>query len=288
MRESQLRRSVLPLSAVLATGALVLANAPTASAATTADAEPANARLTVLNEKPVPGQVAATATESDTESRRQTRKTTVTVTRKLTPKIKAAGKGTSRQFKTAKATRSATSTRYAPTYKEALAEAQEVAELAAHKRAARAAKARAGKLALAEAKKVAKVRARHRADINVRNKFGTVVLRKAKSEKGKPYRWGATGPSAFDCSGLVGYVMKHAAGINLPRTANSIAHSKKVHRISKSHKKRGDLIFFASGSHVYHVAIYAGHGMIWHAPGSGKHVQKAHIWTSGYQVGRLA
>jgi cell wall-associated NlpC family hydrolase len=285
MRETQLRRSVLPLSAVLATGALVLANAPTATAATSA--APATTNGSSLNEDPVPGEVAATATESDTESARQTRKATVTVSRKLTPQIKAKGKGTSRQWKTAKATGKATSTRYAPTYKEALAEAQSVAEKAAHARAVKAAKARAGKLALAEAKKVAKGYARHRADINVRNRFGVVVLRKAKSEKGKPYRWGATGPSAFDCSGLVGYVMKSVGVKGLPRTANSIAHSKKVHRISKAKKKKGDLIFFASGSHVYHVAIYAGNGMIWHAPGAGKHVQKAHIWTSGYQVGRL-
>jgi cell wall-associated NlpC family hydrolase len=285
VREKQLRRSALPLSAVLATGALVLANAPTAGAATAAS--PTTAKGSSLNEDPVPGEVAATATETDTESARTSRKATVTVHRKLTPQIKATGKATSRQFKTAKGSGKATSTRYAATYKEALAEAQKVAETAAHNRAIKAARARAGKLALAEAKKVAKGRARHRADVNVRNRFGTVVLRKAKAEKGKPYRWGATGPNAFDCSGLVGYVMKHVGVNGLPRTANSIAHSKKVHRISKSHKKRGDLIFFASGSHVYHVAIYAGNGMIWHAPGSGKHVQKAKIWTSGYEVGRL-
>jgi cell wall-associated NlpC family hydrolase len=286
MRESQLRRSVLPLSAVLATGALVLANAPTATAATAATATPANG--TSLNEDPVAGEVAATATESDTESARLNRKATITVQARLTSKVKATGKASSRQWKSAKATSSATATRYAPTYKEALAEAKSVAEKAAHARAAKAAKARAASLALAQAKKVATVRARHRADVNVRNKFGAVVLRKAKAEKGKPYRWGANGPSAFDCSGLVRYVLKTAGVNGLPRTSNAIAHSKKVHRISKAKKVKGDLIFFATGSHVYHVAIYAGNGMIWHAPGTGKHVQESRIWTTGYEVGRLA
>ena len=41
----------------------------------------------------------------------------------------------------------------------------------------------------------------------------------------------------------------------------------------------GDLVFFhASGGHVYHVAIYAGHGMVWHSPYPGKHVEKVHVF----------
>jgi cell wall-associated NlpC family hydrolase len=72
---------------------------------------------------------------------------------------------------------------------------------------------------------------------------------------------------------------------SLPRTSSQMA--AKTHHVSKSHKKAGDLIFFGSGRSVYHVAVYAGHGMIWHSPGAGRHVQKVHIWTSAYEVGRV-
>jgi cell wall-associated NlpC family hydrolase len=262
-------------------GALVLANSPDASAVAAAAVTSGPS----LNEEPVPGEVVATATETDTESSRQTRKATVIATRKLTSKIKATGKATSRATRSAKATSKVTVTRYAPSYDEALAEASGIAEQAAHDRAAAAAKSRAGKLALAKAKADAKGKARHRAEVNVENKFGNTVVNRAKAQRGKPYRWGAQGPNAFDCSGLVRYVLRGVGVKHLPRTSQAMAN--KADRVSKSHKKRGDLIFFTSGRHVYHVAVYAGNGMIWHSPGAGRHVQKARIWTSSYRVGRL-
>jgi cell wall-associated NlpC family hydrolase len=266
----------------MAAGALVLAGSPGASATALTSAA---AGGTSVNEDPVPGEVAATATESDSESSRQSRSATAVVTRKLTSKVKASGKATVRAARTAKSSSTVTATRYAPTYAEALAEAQTVAEQTAHARAAAAAKSRAGKLALAHAKSVAKAKARARAGVNVRTKFGKVVVGKAAAQRGKPYRWGATGPKAFDCSGLVTYVMRGAGVKGLPRTSSAM--SKKAHRIAKSHKKPGDLVFFTSHGHVYHVGVYAGNGMIWHSPGSGRHVQKVKIWTSSYKVGRL-
>lgn len=45
-----------------------------------------------------------------------------------------------------------------------------------------------------------------------------VIVALAKQQVGKPYAWGANGPDSFDCSSLVQYVFKNAAGINLPRT----------------------------------------------------------------------
>lgn len=73
----------------------------------------------------------------------------------------------------------------------------------------------------------------------------------AEKQAGKPYVWGATGPNAYDCSGLV---MKayHHAGINLPRTTTDMISSPKVRRISRRHAKRGDLAFFGTG----HVELY--------------------------------
>ena len=51
--------------------------------------------------------------------------------------------------------------------------------------------------------------------------------------------------------------------------------------------KRGDLVFFYGYGGVYHVAIYAGHGYIWHAPYSGARVRHDHIWTSRHFFGRV-
>lgn len=109
------------------------------------------------------------------------------------------------------------------------------------------------------------------------------VLVTAASLKGRPYRYGATGPRAFDCSGYTKYVYARN-GIKLPRTAQQ--QYRHVKKISKKSIRQGDLVFFG-GAYKYHVAIYAGNGMIWHAPSSGKTVRKVKIWTSNWSAGRI-
>ena len=109
------------------------------------------------------------------------------------------------------------------------------------------------------------------------------VVKTAKAQKGKPYRRGATGPRAFDCSGLTQYVMKRN-GVKLPRTSRQQA--KKVRRVKRSDRRVGDLVFFYARGRVYHVGIYAGHGRIWHAPKPGSRVRLAKIWTNHYWFGR--
>lgn len=111
------------------------------------------------------------------------------------------------------------------------------------------------------------------------------IVATAASYRGVPYRWGGSTPSGFDCSGFTKYVYAKAIGKTLPRIAGD--QMKKGRSISKGDKKKGDLIGFYSGSYVYHVAIYAGDGKIWHAPRPGKSVEKVSIWTSGYKVRRL-
>jgi len=106
----------------------------------------------------------------------------------------------------------------------------------------------------------------------------------AKKQKGKPYRRGASGPKAFDCSGLVKYVMKKQH-TKVPRTAQ--AQYRAAKKIKKSKIKVGDLVFFNSGGHIYHVGIYAGHHKIWHAPKPGSRVKLATIWTSRWKAGRV-
>ncbi|GAA4815634.1 C40 family peptidase [Streptomyces ziwulingensis] len=112
----------------------------------------------------------------------------------------------------------------------------------------------------------------------------TKALKIAASKKGAPYRYGAVGPSRFDCSGLTLYSFKKA-GKKLPRTA--AAQYNRTRHISAGHRKAGDLVFFHSGRSVYHVGIYAGKGRIWHAPKTGDVVRLQKIWTRGVWYGRV-
>ncbi|HLL37979.1 C40 family peptidase [Streptomyces sp. NPDC052676] len=112
----------------------------------------------------------------------------------------------------------------------------------------------------------------------------TKALQVAASKKGSPYKWGATGPKRFDCSGLTLYSYKKA-GKTLPRTAAQ--QYNKTRHISAKSRKAGDLVFFHSGSNVYHVGIYAGKGKIWHAPKTGDVVRLQKIWTKSVWYGRV-
>ncbi|HYO40441.1 MAG TPA: C40 family peptidase [Nocardioidaceae bacterium] len=110
------------------------------------------------------------------------------------------------------------------------------------------------------------------------------VMKIAASKKGTPYRYGATGPSAFDCSGYTRWVFRKV-GRHLPRTSRAQARHAK--HVSRSQRRTGDLVFFRSGGRVYHVAIYAGSNRIWHSPRSGSTVHRARLWTSSVSYGRI-
>ncbi|GAA1149552.1 hypothetical protein GCM10009630_54960 [Kribbella jejuensis] len=115
--------------------------------------------------------------------------------------------------------------------------------------------------------------------------FRAKVLREAAKLKGTPYRYGGTTTRGFDCSGYTGYVYKYA-GKKLPRTARQQYAATK--HISRSAAKPGDLVFFRNGGGgVYHVGIYAGGNMLWHASKPGRPVAKAKIWTSSIAFGRV-
>jgi cell wall-associated NlpC family hydrolase len=111
------------------------------------------------------------------------------------------------------------------------------------------------------------------------------IVAAARSQRGKPYRFGARGPSAFDCSGLTGYAYR-TVRINLPRTAD--AQFRVARPIAKAAARPGDLVFWVSGGHAYHVAVYAGAGKVWHAPRPGQRVQLTAIWSWGQvRFGRI-
>ncbi|TDW18816.1 C40 family peptidase [Kribbella kalugense] len=115
--------------------------------------------------------------------------------------------------------------------------------------------------------------------------FRAKVLREAAKLKGTPYRYGGTTTRGFDCSGYTGFVYKKA-GHKLPRTARQQYSATK--HISRKAAKPGDLVFFRNGGGgVYHVGIYAGGNMLWHASKPGRPVAKAKIWTSSVAFGHI-
>jgi cell wall-associated NlpC family hydrolase len=111
----------------------------------------------------------------------------------------------------------------------------------------------------------------------------------ARNQKGDPYRYGAAGPNAFDCSGLV-YYSTHRAGFgHVPRTSS--AQSRFMRHIRRSAMRPGDFVFFYDGGGVYHVGIFTGwdngRRQIVHAPYSGTRVRRDPIWTDRWFPGTL-
>ena len=93
------------------------------------------------------------------------------------------------------------------------------------------------------------------------NSRAAAAISYAYSKLGSPYVWGATGPDAFDCSGLTQAAYR-AAGLSLPRT--TYAQIDAGRRVSRSELLPGDLVFFYSG--ISHVGLYIGNGQMIHAP----------------------
>ena len=100
------------------------------------------------------------------------------------------------------------------------------------------------------------------------------VLEAAMSRKGMPYVWGANGPNAFDCSGLVQWSFAQA-GIEMPRVAADQARSGPA--VPVSQLEPGDLLFYhtdpTAPDYISHVAIYLGNGWMIQAPAPGEDVE---------------
>jgi hypothetical protein len=113
--------------------------------------------------------------------------------------------------------------------------------------------------------------------------FADAVLSEAARHQGKPYRYGATGPDSFDCSGFTGFVYRQF-GVHLPRTSDQQYNA--LPKVANSDKQPGDLVFTYNSGGIYHVGIYAGNNRMWAAPSTGDHVRVQTIWTSQYKVAR--
>ncbi|MFJ8627364.1 NlpC/P60 family protein [Kitasatospora sp. NPDC093550] len=95
--------------------------------------------------------------------------------------------------------------------------------------------------------------------------YAAVAVAKAMSKQGSPYVWGATGPTTFDCSGLMVWAYGQA-GVSLPRTSQEQGHyGTRVPSMDQA--LPGDLVIY--GGDMHHVGMYIGNGMVVHAPHTG-------------------
>ncbi|MFD6996404.1 C40 family peptidase [Streptomyces mirabilis] len=101
----------------------------------------------------------------------------------------------------------------------------------------------------------------------------------ARTQIGKPYVWGATGPGSYDCSGLTQAAWK-AAGVDLPRTTWDQVNAGTT--VPLSDIKPGDLVFFYDD--ISHVGLYIGNGMMIHAPKPGAYVREESIFYGGESI----
>ena len=112
------------------------------------------------------------------------------------------------------------------------------------------------------------------------------VIAYAEAQLGKPYLWGATGPDAFDCSGLT-MMAYRAAGITIPRTSQQQWASGR--QVPASQVQPGDLVFFAGSDGTMagpgHVGIVTGHDTMIDAPYTGQVVREESFSGSTDLVG---
>jgi cell wall-associated NlpC family hydrolase len=105
----------------------------------------------------------------------------------------------------------------------------------------------------------------------------------AMAQIGKPYLWGAAGPSAYDCSGLV-LAAYRSAGIYLPRVSRAQWYAGP--HVGLGELAPGDLVFFAydvrAPSTIHHVGMYIGGGAMVEAPYTGARVRTASIGRRDY------
>ncbi|BCZ44689.1 hypothetical protein psyc5s11_07560 [Clostridium gelidum] len=113
---------------------------------------------------------------------------------------------------------------------------------------------------------------------------GNEVVNYASKFLGKPYVYGATGPNAFDCSGLTQYVY-NKFGIGLSRT--TYTQVEEGTKVKRSDLKAGDLVFFNTEGSISHVGIYIGDGEFIHAPRTGKPVMVSSL-SDGYYSEKYA
>ena len=111
------------------------------------------------------------------------------------------------------------------------------------------------------------------------------IIAIAKKQIGDPWVHGATGPRAFDCSGLVIYAFRKAGdskviGRGKYRSARALYRYFKAHGLAdRKNPKPGDLVIWGRGSHV---GIYIGHGKAISTLTSGVRIHRVHAVTARF------
>jgi cell wall-associated NlpC family hydrolase len=113
------------------------------------------------------------------------------------------------------------------------------------------------------------------------NTIGAQALRWALSVRGSPYVWGAAGPGAFDCSGLVMWAYAKV-GISLPHFTGE-QWNMGIH-VGRNQLQPGDLVFFYPD--IGHVGLYIGNNLMVDAPDFGEVVQVQPVMWA-YYVGAV-
>ncbi|GMA87082.1 hypothetical protein GCM10025868_23320 [Angustibacter aerolatus] len=106
------------------------------------------------------------------------------------------------------------------------------------------------------------------------NAVAAAAISAAATRLGMPYVWGATGPTSFDCSGLMQWAYRQA-GVSIPRTSR--AQYAALPKVPMNQVQPGDLVFYASNpsnpSTIHHVGMYVGEGLSLYAPQTGSNVK---------------
>jgi cell wall-associated NlpC family hydrolase len=125
-----------------------------------------------------------------------------------------------------------------------------------------------------------------RGSAQVPNQAVASAIAFARSQIGKPYLWGGTGPDAFDCSGLM-MMAYRSVGISIPRTSEE--EWTWGPRVAPGHEQPGDLVFFAGSDGTAtspgHVALVIGHGMMVEAYATGFPIRIASYGTPSSSAG---
>jgi len=111
--------------------------------------------------------------------------------------------------------------------------------------------------------------------------LGEMAAAVALEQVGVPYRYGGSGPSGFDCSGLVQYSYSRA-GKRVPRTTGQLWSSTRA--VGRHELRTGDLLFFNIEGKMSHVGLYLGGRRFVHAPSSGRTVSVASLDAPYYKT----
>ena len=118
------------------------------------------------------------------------------------------------------------------------------------------------------------------------------VVFNAMQQAGKPYRYGGSSPqTGFDCSGLIQYTYRNAAGLAVPRTVSAL-YAAPYPSVNRQQLQSGDIVIFATSwrNKPDHAGIYVGEQRFVHAPSSGGKVRidplDSGYWQSRFLTGK--